>query len=179
MKARPTPRTAVMVFRIFCTLVRRILGSSPKTLMTIWPSICEMLSSTLSRMGMETLGNTPGIESSSSLICSTSCSRVILRVHCSGGLTPTNISTMLSVLGSVPSSGRPAWLMTVSTSGNLRIMPRTLRANLVVSTIEVPGDMVMLTHIVPSFNSGRNSEPSRGTSVRLKISDATAAASTV
>ena len=47
------------------------------------------------------------------------------------------------------------------------------------SLTEMLGGKVALTHTVPSFSSGRNSVPRRGTSQRLTTSAPSALASTV
>ena len=53
-----------MSLRTSSILLLEHFESSPKILMTIWPSICEIDSSTLSRIGWENDGLMPGISSS-------------------------------------------------------------------------------------------------------------------
>ncbi len=85
---------------------------------------------------------------------------------------------MLMSFGSVPSSGRPAFEVTLTTSGDLRIASRMRRFSTCASVTDTLVGRNTLTQIEPSFSSGRNSVPSRGTSARLAASASTAAAST-
>ena len=85
---------------------------------------------------------------------------------------------MLTGLGSLPSSGRPAWLITSLTSGNFRSVSRTACSDFDTRVSEIPGGSTRLTQIEPSFSSGRNSLPSLGTSARLPASIATATVTT-
>ena len=62
--------------------------------------------------------------------------------------------------------------------GTVRSIVRTRASCREVSLTEMPGGSMMLIHSDPSFSSGRNSLPSRGTSARLAASAATAAART-
>jgi hypothetical protein len=73
---------------------------------------------------------------------------------------------MLMGLGSVPSSGRPAWLTTRETSGISCKVARALWTVRFTSAGAIPAGSVKFTQMLPSFNSGRNSEPSNGTSDR-------------
>ena len=174
MNARDTPRTCETARSTSLTVDRSVAGSSPKTLITIWPSVCEMLSSTLSRIGCEIAGSRPGISLMASSIWADSSSRVIFLVHSEGGFKSTKNSHMLIGFGSVPSSGRPACEITWVTSGNRRSTVRTRATMRDACDTETLGGSVRFSQSVPSFNSGRNSVPSFGTSSSAAISAAAA-----
>ena len=89
-----------------------------------------------------------------------SCSLVMWRVHSDSGFTSTKNSAMLISLGSVPSSGRPAFEITVRTSGNWRSSARMRAHSRDASLTEMPSGSITFTQIAPSFSSGRNSLPS-------------------
>ena len=143
--------------------VRRLSSarSSPASLMTICPLICEMDSSTLSRMGCENAGSIPGMALSARCISAVIFSRVMPGRHWSSGLMSTNTSTEAMVLGSVPSSGWPAFDTVVRTSGTVSSAWRAMRRMRVASSLDTEGAIPKLTQVVPSFSSGRNSEPRR------------------
>src|SRR6266581_467589 len=69
-KARITPGTSWILFNTRCTCWRKTAESSPNSLITIWPSIWEMLSSTLSRIGCENVVSIPGNAASARSISS-------------------------------------------------------------------------------------------------------------
>ena len=72
---------------------------------------------------------------------------------------------MLISLGSVPSSGRPAFEITDAHFRELRAASRgSARSCRDASLTEMPGGSMRLTQIAPSFSSGRNSVPSCGAS---------------
>ena len=167
MNARETPGRPAMLRTTACTFVRNTPPSSPNTLMTTWPSICEMLSSTLSRIGCEKLISTPGMASSAWSMASMIFSLLMPRRHCSGGFKSTKHSTILIGFGSVPSSGRPALEMTAFTSGTLRNALRMAAHWTVASVTEMPGGRFALIQIVPSLSSGKNSVPSLVADTRL------------
>src|SRR5207249_1584748 len=73
--------------------------SGPNTLITICPSICEMLSSTLSRMGCEKDSSTPGKTDIFCENCSISFSRVSPCGHSAGGFRSTKNSVILIGFG--------------------------------------------------------------------------------
>ena len=170
MKARSTPRTVAIRRNTSLTCSRNTFGSSPKILMTTCPSICEMLSSTLSRMGWEKLVSTPGSASRALSISARIFPFVMPRRHSGGGFNSTKHSAMLIGLGSVPSSGRPAFEMTVFTSGTVRSNCRILAVWATASVTEMPGGRLAFNQIVPSLSSGRNSVPTRGNIARLAAS---------
>ena len=174
MNARETPRMPETIRSTAAACSRNVVGSSPKILMTICPSICEMLSSTLSRIGCEIAGSTPGRRPNACSICSARSSRVRCARHWDGGFRSTKNSAMLIVFGSVPSSGRPACEMTCVTSGNCRMICRTRAESRDASETETLDGNIRFTHSVPSFSSGRNSVPSCGTSASATASAATA-----
>ena len=178
MNARSTPGTLAMRRNTSLTCARNTFGSSPKTLMTTCPSICEMLSSTLSRMGWEKLVSTPGSASRALSISARSFAFVMPGRHSGGGFNSTKHSAMLIGLGSVPSSGRPALEMTIFTSGTVWSNCRILAVWATASVTEIPGGRLALTQIVPSLSSGRNSVPTRGNTARLAASAATAVTTT-
>src|SRR5207248_1256725 len=138
-----------------------------------------MLSSTLSRMGCEKLGSMPGIVWSDAFMRSIRRSFVTPRGHSASGRTSTRNSAMLIIFGSVPSSGRPAFERTETTSGNRRSIPRIRASCRDVSVTEMPGGNMTLIQSAPSLSSGRNSVPNAGTSRRLPASAATAAPRTI
>ena len=94
-------------------------------------------------------------------ISSISISRVRPFRHSSVGLTSTNTSAMASGLGSVPSSGCPALETTVRTSGIVLNSKRALRKTRAASSWERLAGMSQFIQKVPSFSSGKNSEPRR------------------
>ena len=175
-KARITP--AVLRDR-FTSLLASLLSStksSPLTLITIWPSIWEMLSSTLSRMGCENDTSSPGSLETASSIATTIFGLVMPARHCASGFNSTKASKPLKIFGSVPSSGRPTLLITVTTSGTWRNWARMRPAINLASSGETDGGKVALTQIVPSSSSGKNSEPSV-VATAAAIASATAAIS--
>src|SRR5262249_62275124 len=95
-----------------------------------------------------------------------------------GGLRSTKNSAILIIFGSVPSSGRPAFEMTDVTSGNWRRIDRIRAQSREASLTERLGGSIILTHSVPSFSSGRNSLPKRGTRERLPARSTSGAART-
>ena len=110
--------------------------------MTIWPSICEMLSSTLSRIGCEKLGSMPGNRPTarrSSGRADDPSSTLLRPLRC--GLRSTKNSAMLISLGSVPSSGRPAFeIDRASLPGTCRrIVPHRAPAASTLSVTEMLG----------------------------------------
>ena len=165
MKARATPRHCRHARRApSVASLRSVAVSSPKTLITIWPSICEMLSSTLSRIGCEKLGSMPGhrLERASHLgRCSSSL--VMFRVHSDRRLQVDEELRHVDQLGIGAVLG-PARLRDHRCA--LRELPqqradaRAARATPRVT--EMPGGSVRFTQIEPSFSSGRNSLPSCG-----------------
>ena len=95
--------------------------------------------------------------------------------HSDSGFTSTRNSDMLMSFGSVPSSGRPVFDVTLATSGDWRIAARMRWFNCCASVTETLVGRNTFTQIAPSFSSGRNSVPRRGTSARLAASATTAA----
>ena len=81
---------------------------------------------------------------------------------------------MLISFGSVPSSGLPAFDITVLTSGIVRIALRMRWFISFASVTDTDGGKGLLIQIEPSFNSGRNSVPSFGSTARLAASAPTA-----
>ena len=153
--------------------------SSPDTLMTICPSICEMDSSTLSRMGCEKVGSMPGSADTTLSISSISCALVRPLRHCSSGLISTNTSAMLMVFGSVPSSGWPAFDTAVRTSGTFKSSSRTVRSMRAASSFDTLDGKRKLIQIVPSLSSGKNSDPRRLATTMLSAKIPSAMATTV
>jgi len=129
-------------------------------------------------MGWEKEGSMPGICETASSISRTRSSLVSPERHCDSGLKSTKISEELKIFGSVPSSGRPTFEMTVCTSGTLCSALRTSRIRSCASPGETDGGSMRFTQVVPSFSSGRNSLPSWEASARATASAPTAMAST-
>ena len=70
---------------------------------------------------------------------------------------------LLGPLGSVPSSGRPTWVMTAFTSqGSGQHRAPTLRSTSLVLVRPDDWGRLMVSQMLPSSSLGRNSEPSRG-----------------
>ena len=67
---------------------------------------------------------------------------------------------MLMVLGSVPSSGCPAFETVVRTSGIAKSAVLTCLNDAAASSFEMLAGNRTLIHRVPSLSSGKNSEPS-------------------
>ena len=174
MKARFTPRTSFTAFNTCSAWPRSTSRSSPNTLITICPSICEIDSSTLSRIGCEKLGSIPGKRDIDLSISSISCRLDAPPRQWDSGFRLTRISHMLIGLGSVPSSGLPHLEMTVSTSGTDASTERNRPLMRCASVTETDVGSVTLIQIEPSFSSGRNSVPSLGTTARLAASAASA-----
>ena len=126
-----------------------------------------MFSLTLSRMGWEKLASTPGTSRTLCAISAATSSRPRIHGrHWLIGFSVTNISRLLGSVGSVPSSGRPSWVRTWVVSGVRRsssLIFGTSRRPVASETL--PG-RVKVTYTAPSFSSGRNSEPSRGSRTR-------------
>jgi hypothetical protein len=80
---------------------------------------------------------------------------------------------MLRSFGSVPSSGRPVFEITEFTSGKPRSILRIRASVDAALESEMLGGRLMLIQTEPSFSSGRNSLPSRGTIARLTPKAAT------
>ena len=133
-----------------------------------------MLSSTLSRMGWSNDGSMPGIAETAASISSTRSSLVLPGRHRDSGTKSTKSSAELKIFGSVPSSGRPTFEITVFTSGTVCRALRTVRICSIASSGETDGGSVRFTHVVPSLSSGRNSLPRREPSTSATASAATA-----
>ena len=129
--------------------------------MTICPCICEIDSSTLSRIGCEKVTVMPGITDRLCSISARICFLLKPRVQSLSSRITTRHSSWLATLGSVPSSGRPSLEIMLSTSGVLMTISRNRCACCCDSEIDTLGSSATFNHTEPSFNSGKNSEPSR------------------
>src|SRR5581483_8102444 len=99
--------------------------------------------------------------------------------HSDSGLGTTSISHMLISFGSVPSSGRPDFETTVSTSGIFASAARNFAVIDCASVTDTDEGSVTLIQIEPSLSSGRNSVPSFGTTAKLAASAASAVPITI
>ena len=81
------------------------------------------------------------------------------RRHCSFGFRSTKYSVLKKPVVSVPSSGRPTWLVHCGTSGKEQRMMRAWFATRMPSSGPVLGASVPRTQSAPSSRCGRNSEP--------------------
>ena len=81
---------------------------------------------------------------------------------------------MLMSFGSVPSSGRPPFDMTLPTSGIVISASRMRRFMVWASVNDTDGGYGTLSQTEPSLSSGKNSVPSFGTTAMLAASAATA-----
>ena len=79
--------------------------------------------------------------------------------HASLGLRSTKYSVLKKPVVSVPSSGRPTWLVVTVTSGNEASNTRAWSATRMPSVGPVLGASVPRTQMAPSSRCGRNSEP--------------------
>ena len=161
MKARTTPGTPEISARMRRASSWMRSRSSPRTLITICPSTWEMLSSTLSRIGWSNDGSMPGSSDTAASISRIRSSLVLPGRQRDSGTKSTKSSVELRILGSVPSSGRPAFAITVFTSGTVCSARRTAAICTRVSSGDTDGGRNRFTHVVPSFSSGRNSLPRR------------------
>ena len=114
------PRTFSSTPRISTAILRSVSRSGPVILMAFSASMPDAASCTLSWMYCEKPKVVPGKPlRSASPISAISCSLVRPLRHLSAGFSGTKNSTLEKPSGSVPSSGLPCWVMTVSTSGKL------------------------------------------------------------
>ena len=114
------PRTFSSTPRISTAILRKVARSGPVILMAFSASMPEAASWTLSWMYCEKAKVTPGKVLRSALPISAIRSSLESPLRqVSNGLSGTKNSTLEKPSGSVPSSGRPCWVITVSTSGKL------------------------------------------------------------
>ena len=115
----------------------------------------------LSAMGWEKFQMAPGIFSISRSMAAMSSSLFSWKTgrHCSLGFRSTQYSVLKKPVVSVPSSGRPTWLVTVVTSGKEARMMRARFATEYPRAGPVLGGSVPRTQSAPSSRCGRNSEP--------------------
>ena len=156
--------------RLSTVAIWRPLASStsrlgPKTFTAISPLAPERDSSTLSWITCEKLVGRPGMAASLPDMLSTRASLLAKR-HSSWGLRSTRISMLLGPFGSVPSSGRPTWVITAFTSGYSSRVARTFCSMLLVLPRPDDWGRLMVSQMLPSSSLGRNSEPSSGASAR-------------
>ncbi len=100
--------------------LRSVARSGPVSLMAFSESMPEAASWTLSWIYCEKAKVTPGKPlRSASLISAISSGFSRPLRHLAAAFSGTKNSTLEKPSGSVPSSGRPCWVITVSTSGKL------------------------------------------------------------
>ncbi len=120
---------------------------------------------------------TPAMRSSPS-IAFTRPSYVMPRRHSSSGFSTIVVSNIDSGAGSVAVVARPAFPNTLFTSGKAaRIESWTRRVSLAFATL-MPGSVVGMYRIVPSFSGGMNSEPISRIGRTVSTSAASAPATT-
>ena len=81
--------------------------------------------------------------------------------HCSMGLRRMIVSIIASGAESVAVSARPTFPNTDTTSGKVLIILSVCCNNSLALVMEIPGKVVGIYNISPSFNGGMNSDPTR------------------
>ena len=157
------PRTCDSTASICRALSSSTVSDGPTTLTVFSPLTPESASSTLSWMFWEKLKSIPGnslANRSDRIFVSWSLSRPCFQV--SKGFRGTKSSMLFGPLTSVPSSGRPTWETTVSTSGRSRRMSRMRRTYCVDCGSETDRGSVARIQKLPSSSFGMNSRPTNG-----------------
>ncbi len=115
----------------------------------------------------------PGNRTASS-ISDRSSSHVIPSRHSSSGFRAMVVSNMARGAGSVAVLARPAFPNTDCTSGKLARMLSCLRMASWAARTLIPGSVMGMYRIVPSFRGGMNSDPIlwRGIVVRIRMARA-------
>ena len=175
-----TPRTWSMTPKICVAILSSVARSRPMILTELAPLTPDSPSSILSWMYCEKLNVTP-VNSPENSFCNSAISPsfVMPGVHCSIGFSGAKNSALLKPAASLPSSGRPCWETTVTTSGRLRRISRMRSTTGMPASSEIVGGIVARIHRLPSSRVGRNSPPSRGASTPATARNATPIATTI